>query len=536
MLNELLIAIIFSVCMTTLMYGLALFFKKRWKINHPKNIYLIYLIVLLTAASIFPFASIAFSTSSSENIVTELGLTDMQARSVSESTIITTNQNVTYASSITPLDQTIMEKHEGKEQYLQKITWNELVILEDYTIKDKKVITEEPILDNPIDTSNLLQKNLVTINKNRIQTPTLINQIVTNLFIQQETTAEPILEETIGNEETIVREKDDYMSSTFIRMSDYVMYAFSALALISLFYILSSLLLTRKRILNRLQATTCTDKSVLDLIRSLSKEFNINSPKVYEYQGPPNAFVFGYPISLAFSIELKQYLSQKEFEAAMRHELVHIKHHDILIKPFLMGLRIFFFYNPIVHVVSHHMMKNREILADMATFPSKQERISLMEALIKINEYTDPAFIPKGTLALLSYKAKKLSLTERFSNLFEKTTKKTLLTAMVALIVILANASIFFVAGSIVDHEELGDEDGAYTQEFSIDKSYYSQSVTYTKVKKNSEIRFAMIIQRSLYNIISTTSSSIDMDDESMPSLFSPVTFVANKDMDKRPF
>ena len=86
--------------------------------------------------------------------------------------------------------------------------------------------------------------------------------------------------------------------------------------------------------------------------------------KVFVYDGATNAFVFGFPTSLAISKELIHCLSEKELRMAIRHELAHIKNKDLIIKPVLQALRILFFYNPIVHLLYYKMIKERELMAD----------------------------------------------------------------------------------------------------------------------------------------------------------------------------
>jgi len=303
----------------------------------------------------------------------------------------------------------------------------------------------------------------------------------------------------------------------------YFYYGVLLLFSISFIYVISSIFFRKKHILNKLHAIKCKDKQILDLIKSISKEFKIKPPNVFQYEGPPNAFVFGYPINLAFSKELKRYLSDKEFEAAIRHELAHIKNHDILIKPILQGIRIFFFYNPLVHILCLKIMKNREILADISTFTSKKEKISLIEALIKVNKYTKDSYrqsFPAYQIPLISYNPAKLTLTERFSNLFETASKKTVLTILVSCIILLTNISIFFVAGTINETHNSSLDESIEHQEFCIDKSYYSESVTYTKVSKNSKTYLAMIVEKNLYNIVSAETDSSELVKDLVQDMF----------------
>lgn len=516
MLNELAIALLLSICTTALLFIIANIFKKKWKINHPKNTFLIYVIVLLTAASIFPFASIAFSTSQDNINMAEMDILDIKGVPISESTIITENKDITYSSSITSLSDTQIINPKGINLYLQKISWDELIILDEYKTTESKQKIDELSKSNPLNTSQLLQKTLVAFNKDGMNTPDLINQIITNLIINQNSKSK---EESasFNIESKNIQDKNENQesfSTASLQDETYFYYGVLFLFFLSFIYVISSIFFRKKHILNNLHASKCKDKQILDLIKSISKEFKIKSPNVYQYEGPPNAFVFGYPINLAFSKELKRYLSDKEFEAAIRHELAHVKNHDILIKPILQGIRIFFFYNPLVHILCLKIMKNREILADISTFTSKKEKISLIEALIKVNKYTKNSYkqsFPAYQIPLISYNPAKLTLTERFSNLFETASKKTVLTILVSCIILLANISIFFVAGTINETYNSSSDESIEHQEFCIDKSYYSESVTYTKVSKNSKTYLAMIVEKNLYNIVSAETDSSEL-------------------------
>ncbi|RLF60240.1 MAG: hypothetical protein DRN27_00155 [Thermoplasmata archaeon] len=516
MLNELAIALLLSICTTALLFIIANIFKKKWKINHPKNTFLIYVIVLLTAASIFPFASIAFSTSQDNINMAEMDILDIKGVPISESTIITENKDITYSSSITSLSDTQIINPKGINLYLQKISWDELIILDEYKTTESKQKIDELSKSNPLNTSQLLQKTLVAFNKDGMNTPDLINQIITNLIINQNSKSKEESASFNIESKNIQDKNENQESFSMASLQDetYFYYGVLFLFFLSFIYVISSIFFRKKHILNNLHASKCKDKQILDLIKSISKEFKIKSPNVYQYEGPPNAFVFGYPINLAFSKELKRYLSDKEFEAAIRHELAHVKNHDILIKPILQGIRIFFFYNPLVHILCLKIMKNREILADISTFTSKKEKISLIEALIKVNKYTKNSYkqsFPAYQIPLISYNPAKLTLTERFSNLFETASKKTVLTILVSCIILLANISIFFVAGTINETYNSSSDESIEHQEFCIDKSYYSESVTYTKVSKNSKTYLAMIVEKNLYNIVSAETDSSEL-------------------------
>jgi beta-lactamase regulating signal transducer with metallopeptidase domain len=523
MLNEILIALLLSISTTALLLSMAKLFQKIWKIRHPKNTFWIYIIVLFTAASIFPYASLAFSSTQNDDNIQKIDILDFKGIPISNSTIITENQNITYSSSITKIPNNKTNKDYSITQYLQTISWNEMKLLDDdYNIKTEQINSKQTNIEE-LNTSQLIKKTFsISSIKGEIKTPELLNQIITNLIIDENnllqnqkhtTTLETNTQQKTNNQE----EKNKINNISSLSNENKFYLAILILFFITVTYIILALHYGKKYTLKRLKAKKCKNSEVIALIKSIAKEFKIKTPDIYSFHGSPNAFVLGFPTILVFSKELQHYLNKNEFEAAMRHELAHIKNHDVIIKPILQGIRLFFFYNPFIHILALKIMKNREILADISTYTTKKQKISLMEALIKVNEFTpnkNNRSLVSNQLPLITYNPARLTLSERFSNLFGNTTKKTILTSLVICIILLGNISIFCLTDSIFDHTITSTEKNIEYQEFSIDKSYYTESVKYTKIQKNAKTYFAMIIHRNLYNLVSTeTISSEDIED-----------------------
>jgi len=506
MLTEIAIAIILSICTTALLFSISNVLTKKWKISHPKNTLLISLIVLCTAFSVIPFAAIAFSTMGSTS-QPDIENSVMNGVPILPSTIVTQNQNITYSSSIKPIAPYSLDQNQQITRYLQKITWSEMIIYDEY---DSSTSDIDPSITQQVNTSQFFKKTLIAINNGEMNTPELINQVITNLLINQK-------DESQITTETSIEQDDEKTTPIGLMNSSQNLFflSISLLFFISISYIISSIYIGKSHTLKRLHAKVCKDEEILGIIKKIAKEFNISPPKIYSFNGPPNAFVFGHPAVLAYSNQLRNFLSDKEFEAALRHELAHIRHHDTVLKPILQGLRIFFFYNPLVHLLSIRIVKNMEILADNQTFSSKKEKISLMEALIKISEYSHPIStrpVPSYQIPLISYHTEKLTLTERFTYLFESTSKKTVITLLLVGIIIFTNISMFFVAGAVFSSKNQYSLMGE-TEEFSIEESYYSQSIQYTKIERNAKTYLAMIVQKNLYNVIETKSSTQLVDD-----------------------
>ena len=147
MLYELIIVILLSIITTALMLSLAKFLQKIWKINHPKNVFWIYLIVLLTALSVIPLSSIAFSTPERMQDDSSLQLIETEAITVTKSTFITNIQNTTYSSTIRPIQSTTSNiLHTGEiSRYLQQISWNEYIYSDEPICPDGITNIQSPL-------------------------------------------------------------------------------------------------------------------------------------------------------------------------------------------------------------------------------------------------------------------------------------------------------------------------------------------------------------------------------------------------------
>lgn len=546
MLNETLLAIILSICITAVMFSIAKFLQKKLKIYHPKNTFLIYIIVLSTALSVIPFSTIAFSSIPADQQIFKEELPDLSGIVISNSEIVTTNQNITYSSTISPLidEQKSTIPSNTITRYLQKISWNELLSISEEPPIPK---SEKKIIDSSENTQiNTSQFNSLQIclENAGVDTPQIINEVLTKIFINQNI---KLKEENIGEQQVT---SVDETANEHTKTPEY--WALPApttlfytgiliLLILSITYVLGSIFLGKKHTLHILQATPCKDKKIITLIEQIANEFGIKTPSIFTYNGGPNAFVFGYPTTLAFSKELYELLTEQEFKAAMRHEIAHIKNHDIYIKPILQGLRLFFFYNPLVHIISLKLMKSREILADTSTYQTKKEKIALMEALIKINELITSSNKPLKScslyqVSLLSYNPAKLTLTERFTNLFEMATKKSILTILVSLVLLCTNASIFFVAGAVYQNENNMKDSDELNQGFSIDESYYTESFSYVKINRDSQTYFALIAHKNIYNIVSTNPESSQPTDVEEDQMLIDCSSVAPQIMSYQPF
>jgi hypothetical protein len=102
------------------------------------------------------------------------------------------------------------------------------------------------------------------------------------------------------------------------------------------------------------------------------------------------------------------------------------------------------------------IMKQRELIADSLFIKSKKEKITLIEALVKLHNYENQRKLLSNTiinsysLSLISYKSKKLNINERYNHLFNKNIKKTFYSILICLFVLLTNVSMITIASNVL--------------------------------------------------------------------------------------
>jgi hypothetical protein len=157
------------------------------------------------------------------------------------------------------------------------------------------------------------------------------------------------------------------------------------LFMISLGAFFCLLFISRFYILRKYNLMPCHDERVLRLLGNVCHENGKRVPETMMFRGDINAFVFGFPPVLTISEELLGNVGERELRLILKHEMNHIQNHDHILKPFLFSLRILFFYNPCVHVLTQWITKEREFLADKVS-DMKKEKAFFLYTLVKLNE------------------------------------------------------------------------------------------------------------------------------------------------------
>ncbi|MFO8077602.1 MAG: M56 family metallopeptidase, partial [Thermoplasmatota archaeon] len=215
---------------------------------------------------------------------------------------------------------------------------------------------------------------------------------------------------------------------------------------------------------------------------------------------------------LVISDRLPVVLSEKELKTTLRHELTHIKHHDILLKALIQASRILCFFNPFVHLAAKKIFNKRELLADASYNTSHGDRVSFMEALVKIAEYTQSLstiehkktpFISVSLLKLTSYHP---TLSERFISLFKQCQKKTIITLFVTIIILFAQGSALLFTQSYLQSTK--ETKQCNSDLINVEEQYIVEDVTHTTLYQNNEPHQGKMVHKTLYNIVSLPAFS----------------------------
>lgn len=129
-----------------------------------------------------------------------------------------------------------------------------------------------------------------------------------------------------------------------------------------------------------------SDSYLLNLVEEVSREMGVRVKRVVICQKKFDAFVYGYPPSLAVGRDLLDVLDEKELRIVIRHELYHVKGRDTLLKPLFTALCIVFLYNPMVWFLYMKLFNDRECCADRRALASSQDTRTFLSLLLKFHD------------------------------------------------------------------------------------------------------------------------------------------------------
>jgi beta-lactamase regulating signal transducer with metallopeptidase domain len=140
-----------------------------------------------------------------------------------------------------------------------------------------------------------------------------------------------------------------------------------------------------------LKCVPTSDSRLLGLVEEVSRELGVTVHNVTICKKKCDAFVYGYPPSLAVGTDLLEMLNDEELRIVIRHELYHIKGKDTLLKPLVTAMCIIFMYNPMVWFLSTKLSADRECRADQGAITSSRDTWTFLTLLLKVQDFARAA-------------------------------------------------------------------------------------------------------------------------------------------------
>ena len=195
---------------------------------------------------------------------------------------------------------------------------------------------------------------------------------------------------------------------------------------------------------------------LLAQLRGLCREFGIRKKItfiIYKKADSPMVVGFWHPVLVL----PKEGYTQEESYYILRHELIHLKRHDVLVKLLLLFARDFHWFNPVIHLMHREAVLDMELACDEAVVrdSSYDQREAYTETLMS----TLSSQQHKGPLLSTQFSCGKRVMKKRFKNILTKVKKKNgifLFAVILILTVTVGTLTTLVVEASTIDGVEEG--------------------------------------------------------------------------------
>ena len=140
--------------------------------------------------------------------------------------------------------------------------------------------------------------------------------------------------------------------------------------------------------LRQLKQSTVASMQLQEKVNRLSAKLKLKKQVVIGYAEKIDIpCVAGYlkPL-IMLPLSISTYLSAKEIEAILLHELAHVKRNDYLVNLLQQIMSVIFFFNPFVHLISRMVNHERENSCDDLVLEITEEPLIYAQALLKIQQ------------------------------------------------------------------------------------------------------------------------------------------------------
>ncbi|MEA1994138.1 MAG: M56 family metallopeptidase [Euryarchaeota archaeon] len=178
----------------------------------------------------------------------------------------------------------------------------------------------------------------------------------------------------------ILADKVDYITAytTFARLTALLIFIAFSISLFIIFF-------DNKLIYKLYNLHSSKNEEIKKKVREVAAEVGVNPPEIYSAANSLDVFAFGLKPKLALGEEFMKISTDKEFKIVLKHELWHIKNRDLLTKALSLLLRIFFFYNPVIFMLTRKIEKESEYMADLFSVKTKKEKRTYIKLMLKLN-------------------------------------------------------------------------------------------------------------------------------------------------------
>lgn len=146
----------------------------------------------------------------------------------------------------------------------------------------------------------------------------------------------------------------------------------------------------------RQQSAVLQEPQLLTLIKKIQGGLSLHKKvRFYVHPSINSPLTFGYfrPVILVPAALLCQ-TSPDLLEALLRHELIHIRRADFLVNLLLSLVQIFFFYHPMIWIITRRIQELREEACDADVLDSGCNKLIYAEALLHLQKLNHHQNIP----------------------------------------------------------------------------------------------------------------------------------------------
>ena len=134
----------------------------------------------------------------------------------------------------------------------------------------------------------------------------------------------------------------------------------------------------------------------------------------------------------------KKVLKKKEYEFIIKHELFHIKNKDIEYKFLLLILKSIYWFNPIIYMFANQVDEILELNCDEYVLQGEEKNCRIEYAQVLLNQIESNR--NKQYKFSINFSNRRESIMKRFSNIVDKSNKKSIISLVMVLAILLVVA------------------------------------------------------------------------------------------------